>query len=360
MASKLGVGIIGLSGGMGDTVAGHYREMEDARLVAGCGRHPERSRKASDTWGVPVYTDLAQFLAHKGLDLVVVATANFLHADQAVASIEAGKAVMLEKPMATTPADCQRIVDTANKTGGFLHVGFECRNSLLYTTVKDLIRAGELGTVVGATCMYTPGAWGSWLAEEGGWKFRAEGSGGMFCEKLCHYVDLFRFFLDDEVHEVFCAASPNVHRYYEGMVDNAQATFKFHGGGVAHLTFIHARAAKPDPDKEELYPSAGHQLDGLVLGTQATAHWSAWDKMVNVTAFDPAGQKAPWVVRKIDMSLVSAHRLFHDTATQHEDLVRRLHAGEGPAMPADQAIKTMRLCFAAEESIRTGEVVTLD
>jgi predicted dehydrogenase len=129
------------------------------------------------------YTEL---LAMDGLDAVLVCTPNATHRDYAVRALAAGKHVLLEKPMETTLAKCNDILDAARAGGRVLQIGMICRHIEFY---RNLRRAIE-----------TPGFEpGYMLVEEvrgpfaSAWKYDARMSGGLLVEKSCHTFDLFNW-----------------------------------------------------------------------------------------------------------------------------------------------------------------------
>ena len=109
--------------------------------------------------------------------------------------VRAGKAVFLEKPIAKTYAASRRLVEFAAGQCGFLQIGYELRYSNLYLWVKDAIHRGLPGRVVGVDCRYIC----SEFHGKGSWRNDPATGGSMFAEKLCHYIDLPRWWLADEV-----------------------------------------------------------------------------------------------------------------------------------------------------------------
>ena len=96
---------------------------------------------------------------------------------------------MCEKPMATTLDDAREMVEFSEKTKAFLQIGFELRYSKLYTKIKEWIQAGFLGDVINTQCTYISC---EFIGKES-WRIKKAASGGMFGEKLSHYVDLPRW-----------------------------------------------------------------------------------------------------------------------------------------------------------------------
>ncbi len=140
--------IIGL-GWFGEKHAEVASQLPGVELRAVCTRNDQRRRQVKKRFNVPLeYTDYRDLLADPNIDAVSIVTHVDDHAAPAIAALRAGKHVLLEKPMARTPADCDRIVAAAEKSGRILMVGHICRFNPRYAVARDRIAAGELGKVV--------------------------------------------------------------------------------------------------------------------------------------------------------------------------------------------------------------------
>ena len=140
------VAVLG-SGQMGENVIKHLGDSPLVRKITVFDRQPDRMQVLKQRHGVEMSENLERVLQDPKIRLVFITASNNSHKELAVAALEAGKAVMCEKPMATTLADAASMVDAAERTKGFLQVGFELRYSHLYTTVKEWIKQGFLGRV---------------------------------------------------------------------------------------------------------------------------------------------------------------------------------------------------------------------
>jgi len=93
------------------------------------------------------YTDFRRLLDQRDVDAVVIATPDHWHALQAIAAMEAGKDVYVEKPLSITIHEGRRMVEAAARTGRVVQVGLHRRSSKLYAHVRDLVRSGKIGKV---------------------------------------------------------------------------------------------------------------------------------------------------------------------------------------------------------------------
>ncbi len=350
------VGVLG-AGAMGGTVIEHLRECELVSQIVAQDIRPERVEQLRQQYGISATTELRDVLCDPQVRCVFITSSNDAHAPLAIAALEAGKAVLCEKPMAVTLADAKAMVDCAQATRGFLQIGFELRYSRLYAGVKKWIDEGLLGEVVNTQCNYIASSWvkNTW---------RAAGIGGnLFGEKLSHYVDLPRWWVGEEVAEIYAVSAPNAIPYYK-VRDNYQATYRFNNGAVSHLTFMMAPAAtfRGDPLQNVIDQQTGdgHTLRFLVQGTKGAVETDVFARTLKRWEFGDAPDTfTSTLVETITWDMAEDHLWFHNTYDQTHDVVRRVAQGLPPATSACDAYETMRLCFAAEESVESGRVVSL-
>ena len=141
-------GVIGL-GRFGEVHCDALAGIPRAELFALCTRTGRRLHELAARYGVSrVYTDYREMLQDPGIDAVSVVTMWDQHAAPSIAALEAGKHVFIEKPMASSEADCQAIMDAAERTGKFCMVGHICRFNPRYAAAKREIQSGALGRIV--------------------------------------------------------------------------------------------------------------------------------------------------------------------------------------------------------------------
>ncbi|NOG50728.1 MAG: Gfo/Idh/MocA family oxidoreductase [Chloroflexi bacterium] len=110
------IGIIG-AGHYGEQHARALAQIDRAVVTAASRTHADALRDFTGRYGGTGYTDYAQLLRDPAVDAVVIATPHHLHTNIAVAAAQAGKHILLEKPMAPTLAECQQIADAARENG---------------------------------------------------------------------------------------------------------------------------------------------------------------------------------------------------------------------------------------------------
>lgn len=352
------IAVVG-AGGMGETVIRHLRDTDGVREIVAQDIRPERVQQLHDKYHIHATTDLDAILRDPQVPLVFVTSSNGAHRDLTMQSLEAGKAVMCEKPIATTLEDARAMVEYAERRQAFLQIGFELRYSKLYTKVKEWIDAGLLGEIINTQCTYIC----SEFHGKGSWRNKLETGGSMFGEKLSHYVDLPRWWIGSNVRDVYTTCAPNVVPYYE-VRDNYHASYRFENGAVSQLTFMMALGATFDGDPLQdvitQQQGDGHALRYLIVGTKGAAETDVFYRHLKRWEFGDSSKSltSTWV-EDLTWDPAEDHVYFHNTLDQTKDIVRRVAEGLPPKTSARDAFETMKLVFAADRSADEGRIVTL-
>ncbi len=229
-ASKtLRTALIGV-GKVAHTYAQGLKTLPQSNFVAVCGRNQERTAVFAAQYDVQPFTDLATMIRDQGVEVVIIATPHPLHAEQAIAAAQAGAHILVEKPMAITAADCDRMIAAAQQKGVTLGVISQRR---LYTPVQRVraaIDAGKIGRpIVGSVTMlgwrsaeyYEMDAWrGTWEGE----------GGGVMVNQAVHQLDLFQWMMGP-IAEVFGYYANLNHPTIE-VEDTAVAVVRFKSGAL--------------------------------------------------------------------------------------------------------------------------------
>jgi predicted dehydrogenase len=180
-------------GGIGRCHAAAVAVMPEARLVATVDVDEDRARTFAETFHAETFaTDLADVLARDDVDAVIVATANNLHAPLTIQALEAGKHVMVQKPMALTLAEADEMVAAADRSGRQLMVSFFEFFHPAFKRAKELVDRGRIGDVFLFKAIM---AWTSGLDN---WRFDpAVSGGGILMDGHSHHVAYFTWLLDD-------------------------------------------------------------------------------------------------------------------------------------------------------------------
>lgn len=182
----LGVAVIG-AGSIASAHLDAYARQSAAEVVAVCDRHPTRAVALADRYGVrQVHTSVADLLADDRVQAVSLCTANATHAELAVAILEAGRHVLVEKPLATSLAGALAVERAAAVSGRVAMVGFVRRFSGNVVALKRFVDAGELGEIyyARATNLRRAGHPGGWYGD------RERSGGGPLVDIGSHVLDL--------------------------------------------------------------------------------------------------------------------------------------------------------------------------
>ena len=189
--SSLGFGLIGY-GAWGRFHARAIQQNAGAELRAVCAASEASRQAAATETGAEVYAEYSELLARPDIDVVDIVAPNYLHEEIAIAAFQSGKHVLLEKPMATSVAACDRIIEAARQAGKLLLVGHEMRFSGMYGRIKQLIDEGFIGEprYVLADLWRRPYRSGS-----NGWRLDKERVGNWTLEEPVHYFDIACWYL---------------------------------------------------------------------------------------------------------------------------------------------------------------------
>ncbi|HCQ47511.1 MAG TPA: oxidoreductase [Achromobacter sp.] len=227
----------------------------DCVLTAACSPVEAERAFAGTKLGVRnTYSEFNAFLRDPDVDAIVLVTPTSMHADQAIAALQAGKHVFIEKPLALDVADCLRVEAAASARPDLIAmVGFVRRFDPSHARAFDSVQQGDIGRpflVRSQTC--------DRLDPDGAFLAFAPTSGGIFMDCSVHDIDLARWMLGNpKAKRAFASGTIAAHQDLAAMgdVDNGMAIVEFEGGAravfYASRTFLH-----------------GHEQHTEIIGTQ--------------------------------------------------------------------------------------------
>ena len=178
-------------------------EHPNAELVAVANWREHSATALAEGFAIPrVTTDWNEIVEATEIDAAVVATPNALHVRQSVALLRAGKHVIVEKPMATSVAECDEMIDASRASGAFLMVAHCWRFRDEVLAMRERVASGELGEVVKTRGYGAHATWGP----EGWFVDPALAGGGALVDMGVHAIDTARFLLGDPTPSRVCAA----------------------------------------------------------------------------------------------------------------------------------------------------------
>lgn len=206
--NKLRIALIGC-GGMAAHYRHRYTQIDGAELVLVVDAKEATAKEASAALGgIRWSCDFADALAPE-IDMVDISTPNFMHAAQAVAAIEAGKHVLVQKPLAPSLQEAEAIVAAANRTDKNVGMYMSMFNDPMVYDLYDMVHSGVLGEVEGIHCRNAHR--GGLTIPAGTWRGDLKKCGGGSFIQLCvHNIDFIQWLLDARITHV-SAFSHNLH-----------------------------------------------------------------------------------------------------------------------------------------------------
>ncbi len=298
---------------------------------------------------VTVFDDADALLAEAKPDAVIIASPNFTHFEAVKPVMEAGCAVLMEKPMCTRVEDALALERAVRNYAPLFWVGLEYRFMPPATRFTERVHAGEAGPI---TMLSIREHRFPFLPKVGDWNRFNRNTGGTLVEKCCHFFDLMRHILQDEPVRVFASGGQDVNHLderYDGevpdIIDNAFVIVDFSRGARGCLDLC--MFAEGSQDQEEI-SAVGPKGKLEVKLPSANVIWS------------PREGTGPHVepVATPPQALAAGD---HHGATYYQ--MRHYHAaltsGSAPQITARDGYRSVVMGAAAQESIATGLPVAI-
>ena len=324
------------------------------------GRDPAGVTRAAARYGwAETSTDWRSVLARDDIQVVDICAPGFLHAEIAIAALEAGKHVLLEKPLANTLAEAEAMAFAAlaaRSKGVQSMVGFNYRRVPALALAKELIAEGRLGTVRHVRAAYLQ----DWLADETtpmSWRLNKDTAGsGALGDIASHAIDQVLFLLADQVTEVsgrlhtFTTHRPGSAGLEEVTVDDAAwATLALASGAIASVEVSRVAMGQKNSLKLEIYGHMGSLLFDLenlnelhFLDATVPVREQGFRRiLVNepehpyVGAWWPQGHVIGW-----------EHTFTHEI----RDFLMAIDGGTAPSPSFEDGLAVQRILAAVEES----------
>lgn len=255
MRRQVGLAVVG-SGRIGSLRARLASEHPAVRFLAVSDREEAAARKLAETIGADVWsTNNSEVITHPDVTDVVVSTSEADHADAVVEALGVGKHVLVEKPIALTLADADRIVAAAADSEGELRVGYSRRFRKRYHVAKEQIVQGRMGTLLG-------GAARVYNSRSQAFAILNRNPGATpVVDALTYYVDLMNWFFEGRhLVEVSAVGQRGVLEAAGHPTDDLTwAMLRYNDGAAINLGVCYSL-----PEK---YPALGHAARVELIGT---------------------------------------------------------------------------------------------
>ncbi|GIW99796.1 MAG: oxidoreductase [Pirellulaceae bacterium] len=344
----IGFGVIGC-GMIARFHAQALAEIEGAELVACHSRNPESAQKFADQFGCTAYEQLEAMLADARVQVVTICTPSGAHLEPCLAAAQAGKHVIVEKPLEVTVDRCDQMIQACEQAGVQLATIFPSRFHESSQAMKRAVEAGRFGKLALGDAYvkwyrtqeyYDSGAWrGTWQLD----------GGGALMNQAIHSVDLL-LWLMGSVQEVMAHTATVAHERIE-VEDVATASLRFANGA---LGVIEATTAAYPGSLKKIELSGSHGT--AILEEEDIIKW----EFANETAEDEAFRKAMIGKTKTGGGAADPAAIgHHGHAALFRDFLAALQEGRPPLIDGYEGRRSVELICAVYQSAQSGQKVRL-
>jgi len=339
---KVRVGIIG-SGFVSNIHAEAFQEVPEAALVAACGVPQTLAEEFARKWSIPSATaDYRKVLERKDVDMVVLGIPNDLHRELVVAAAEAGKHVVIEKPLAHTLADGRAIVAACRQHKVMLGYAETLCFCPKYGRAEQLVEEGAIGKMY----MVKQGEKHSGPHSDWFYDIKRAG-GGAIMDMGCHGIEWARWMYGKpKVKSVVAHCQRVLHTQRTKGEDNSVIILEFEGGGIAVIEDSWARHGGMD-DRIELHGTGGVIYCDLLHGSSM----ETYSLNGYGYAVEKAGDTKGWTFTVFEESHIYGfpHEMRHFTQCVLNN--------KTPRETGDDGVATLEIIYAAYESAGTGKKI---
>jgi predicted dehydrogenase len=341
MSQTLRFGLIGC----GRIAPHHARALEDlpgAELMAVVDVIEERAYRFADDYGADPYTDYHDMLQRPDIDVVNICTPSGMHAQMAIDAANAGKHVLVEKPMALSLDDADRMIAAARANHVKLCVSFQNRYNPPIQDLQAVVQSGKLGKLRLANV--TVRWYRTQEYYEDGWHGTWAMDGGALMNQSIHHVDALVWLMGEPLESVFAYSATLAHRMEAE--DTIVAVLRFASGALAS---IEASTITFPTDLEGSITFLGEtgtvKVGGVALNRKEL--WKIDGELDQEADILNTNQADP-----MNVYGTSHPRVF-------ADMVAAIREGREPFINGEQGRGALQAVLAIYESARTGQPVYL-
>ena len=347
---KLRIGVIGCGAIAQRRHLPEYADREDVQIVAVYNRTREKAEEASRLYGGKICRSIEE-LVSMDLDAVSVCTNNARHAHDSILALKAGKHVLCEKPMDVSMDACLAMTEVAKEEGKLLMIAQNQRFSSAHEKAHDLIKEGAIGKVLSFETKFGHAGPERWTGTEDTWFFQKNAAGmGALADLGIHKTDLIHYLLGDPITQVYASLATLDKKYPDGSLidveDNAFCIYKTRDGaiGTMHVSWT---------DYGQEYNSC------VIRGTEGSIRCYD-DREYSLILEGKDGRTNFFSTGEM---LTNADQTIGTGKNNHsgviDEFVDCCLTGKDCRCTAEDALKAMRVVFAAMASSQIGRMVTI-
>jgi len=324
------IGILSTAHGHAHSYAACLRAIANVELVGVADEDSERGRAFAERYDIRVFNSV-EALLDEGLDGVIICSANLQHRPLTELAGRHTRHILCEKPIATTLADAEAMIDACARTGAKLQIAFPVRFAPPVLQLRALLQSGALGQVYSLKTTNHGQLPGGWFVD------RELAGGGAVIDHTVHVIDLLRWFFDAEISEVY--AEIGVGLLHDGLdIDDA-----------GMLSFTLSNGAYGTLDTSWSRPSAFPTWGDVTIEVVAERGWARLDAFKQQLAlYSNRANKAQWVGwgGNMDLGLM-------------RDFVAMIAEDSAPSITGHDGLRALQVALAAYQSAAAGAPITI-
>lgn len=339
--SKFGIGLIGC-GRIAPNHARNIVELENAELKAVCDIIPEKAQKFNKEYGGEVYTDYRRVLDRKEIDIVAIATPSGMHAGIGIEAAEAGKHVIVEKPMALSLYDADRLIEACRRNAVYLGVCHQNRYNLVVQKLRRALEEGRFGKLTHGVASIR------WFRnqayfEQDDWHGTWAQDGGVLMNQSIHNIDLLLWMMG-QPESVFAKIATQQHRIE--VEDLGLGIVNFNNGAYG---MIEASSSIYPKNLEETLNIFG-ETGTVILGGTSINKIETW-------RFTDAGDDEAEVIKNVGESPPNIYGFGHRILYQR--FLKAIETGSSFDIPGEEGRKGLELILGMYHSSLSSQPVAL-
>ncbi|MEO7912848.1 MAG: Gfo/Idh/MocA family oxidoreductase [Roseiflexaceae bacterium] len=324
------IGILSTAHGHAHSYATCLQSIADVELVGVADQDSTRGRAFAERFAIRMF-DSAEALLAEGLDGVIICSANRDHRPLTELAARHTSHILCEKPIATTLADAEAMIDACVRTGAKLQIAFPVRFAPPVLRLRALLQSGALGQIYSLKTTNHGQMPGGWFVD------RELAGGGAVIDHTVHVIDLLRWFFNAEISEVY--AEIGVGLLHDGLeIDDA-----------GMLSFTLSNGTYGTLDTSWSRPSAFPSWGDVTIEVVAEHGWARLDAFKEQLAvYSNRASKAQWVGwgGNMDLGLV-------------RDFVAMIAEGRAPSITGQDGLRALQVALAAYQSAAAGVPITI-
>ena len=335
-------GLVGF-GAWGQHHANAITVTEGADLVAIAARSDASVAAAKEKYpDAEVYSDYNEMAAREDLEVIDVVVPSYLHQDVATSVLNAGKHLLLEKPMGVTLEQCDQMIGLAKEKDRLFCVGHELRLSSMWGKARQMIDEGFIGQPLYALVELSRNPYRQGAE---GWRYDISRVGSWILEEPIHFFDLARWYLEPTGQPISVYATANSKQEgHPELHDNFSAIMHFSGGAYAVVS--------------QTLAAFEHHQTVKVTGTKG-ALWASWSGAMDRTRHPTFSLRAFDGNEVVTVQIDKPTGELFELEDQIERMVHAIRNGKELHCTAEDGRWSVAMCLAAEASVRSGQVESM-